>query len=77
MGMKYFLLPLTSGQSILNYVQLQDPNSAECGCVSQLHADIFLILICWCVGILGSKKHWQINKIMMCPSASDDSSQQY
>lgn len=48
------------------HIQLQEPHTAECGCDSQFHADVFLMLICWCVGILRSTKHWQINKVMLC-----------
>jgi hypothetical protein len=65
-GYEIFSAPCYFGSEYFYYIQLQEPHIAECGCDSQLHADIFLMLICWCVGILRTIKHWQINKVTVC-----------
>ncbi|PNF28750.1 hypothetical protein B7P43_G07780 [Cryptotermes secundus] len=37
--------------------KLQEPHIAECGCHPQFEVDIFLMLICWCVGVISSTQH--------------------
>jgi hypothetical protein len=39
------------------HIQLQEPRIAECGCDSQFQADVFLVLICWCVSVIRYTEH--------------------